>query len=86
MGGCHCSLAAIAFEATAKSPGSGAGVDDVSLVGDLVDDRLCEPWVGEHLGPVTERKVGGHDQAAAFVAFRDDLQDELGGTPGRGSG
>ncbi len=31
------------------------GVDDVRLVGDPVHDGLREPWVGEHLGPFSER-------------------------------
>ena len=68
----------------AESPGLGAGVDDVRLVGDPVDDGLGEPGVGEHFGPFSERQVGRGDQAAAFVAFGDDLEDELGGALGQG--
>jgi hypothetical protein len=46
-----------------------AGVDDVRLVRDAVNDGFREPRVREHFGPVAERQVGGHDQRAAFVAF-----------------
>jgi site-specific DNA recombinase len=54
-------------------------LDDVSLVGDPVNDGLREPRVGEYFGPLAERQVRGHDQRPAFVAFADDLEDELGG-------
>jgi hypothetical protein len=67
----------------AEAPALGAGVDDVCLVGDPVNDGLREPRVGEHLGPLAERQVRRDNQAAAFVAFADDLEDELGGTLGQ---
>jgi len=59
-------------------------VDDVRLVRDPVNDGLCEAWVGEHLGPLAERQVCGHDQRSAFVALADDLEHELGGAVGQG--
>src|SRR5918999_5300198 len=62
----------LAGEAVAEAPGLGAGVDDVGAVGEAVDDGLRESGVGEDLGPLAERQVGGHDQAAALVAFTDD--------------
>jgi hypothetical protein len=66
-----------------EAPGLGAGVDNVRAVGEAVDDGFREPGVGEHLGPFSERQVGGHDQAAAFVSFGEDLEDELGGAVGQ---
>jgi hypothetical protein len=67
----------------AEAPGLGAGVDDVGAVGESVDDGLGEAGVGEHLGPFPEGEVGGEDQRAAFVAFGEDLEDELGGAVGQ---
>ena len=67
----------------AEAPGLGAGVDDVGLVGEAVDDGLGEPGVGEDLGPVAEGEVGRDDKAAAFVAFGEDLEDEFGGAVGQ---
>ena len=67
----------------AEAPGLGAGVDDVRAVGEAVDDGLGEAGVGEDLGPLAERQVGGDDQAAAFVAFGEDLEDEFGGAVGQ---
>jgi hypothetical protein len=63
-----------------EAPGLVAGVDDVRAVGEPVNDRLGEPGVGEHLGPLAERRVGGHDQTAALVALGEDLEHQLGGT------
>ena len=67
----------------AEAPGLGAGVDDVGAVGEAVDDGLGQPGVGEDLGPLAERQVGGDDQRAAFVALGEDLEDELGGAVGQ---
>src|SRR3954468_5499027 len=78
------SFAGALLEAVAEAPALGAGVDDVGLVGDAVNDGLGQAGVGEDLGPFAEREVGGDDQAAAFVAFGDDLKDELGGARGQG--
>ena len=74
----------LAREAVAEAPGLGAGVDDVRAVGEAVDDGLGEPGVGEDLGPFAEGQVGGDDQRSAFVAFGEDLEDELGGAVGQG--
>jgi hypothetical protein len=49
------------FEAVAEAPGLGAGIDDVRAVGETVNDGLREPGVGEDLGPLAEREVGGDD-------------------------
>jgi hypothetical protein len=32
----------------------GAGLGDVAVEGDAVDDRGAEPWIGEGLGPAIE--------------------------------
>src|SRR5215210_3531031 len=81
-GGGSCRLG-LAGKAVAEAPGLGAGVDDVRAVGEAVDDGLGEPGVGEYLGPLAERQVGGDDQAAAFVSFGEDLEDEFGGAVGQ---
>ena len=46
-------------------------VDDVARRRSL--DGLSEPRVGEDLGPLAEREVGGDDQRAALVAFGQGL-------------
>jgi hypothetical protein len=67
----------------AESPGLFAGVDDVRLVCDAVNDGLGKARVGEHLGPLAERQVRREDQGSALVALADDLEDQLGGAFGQ---
>ena len=73
-----CSPASGAVESVFEAPGFAAGVDDVGSVGEAVDDGFGESRVGEDFRPFAEGEVGRDDQAAAFVAFREDLEDELG--------
>src|SRR4051794_39539876 len=75
---------ALAGEAVAEAPGLVAGVDDVRAVGEPVDDGFGEAGVVEDLGPFAEWEVGGDDQRSAFVAFGEDLEEELGGAGGQG--
>jgi hypothetical protein len=81
--GCSSAPLAAASKAVTEAPRLRAGLDDVGAMGEPLDDRLGEPWIGEHLGPLAEGQVGGHDQRAAFVALGDDLEDELGGALGQ---
>jgi hypothetical protein len=73
----------LVVQAVAEPPGFGAGVDDVRPVRETIDDGFGESGVGEHLGPFAERQVRGDDQAAALVAFRQDLEHELCSTVGQ---
>src|SRR5450755_2926354 len=84
LGRGSCSFSALALEAVAEAPAFVAGVDDVRAMGQPVDDGLREPGVGEHLRPFPERQVRRDDQAAAFVSFGEDLEDEFGGAVGQG--
>jgi hypothetical protein len=68
----------------AEALGLGAGVDDVRVVGDAVDDGFREPRVEEYAGPFAERQLRGHDQRSAFAALADDSEDGLGGPVGQG--
>src|SRR5487761_698678 len=62
----------------AQPVGVGAGLDDVGFVGELVDDRGAEPGVGEGGGPFGEGGVGGDRDGGAFLAFGEDLEQQLG--------
>jgi hypothetical protein len=53
--------------------------EDLGDLGQSLGDDLSIERVGEDLGPVFERSVGGDaGRAAAFVAVGDDLEGELG--------
>ena len=64
--------------AGAQPVGLGAGLDDVGLEGDPVDDRGAEPRVGEGAGPFGERGVRRDRDRGAFLAFGEDLEQQLG--------
>src|SRR6266568_2876000 len=60
----------------AQPVGVGAGLDDVRVEGEPVDDGGAEPGVGEGGGPFGEGRVGG-----AFLAFGEYLEQQLGAAP-----
>jgi hypothetical protein len=71
------SLAPVAGLAGAESVGLGAGLDDVGVEGDAVDDRDAEPRVGERLGPAIWLVAGDRD-GGAFFPLSEDLEQQLG--------
>ena len=76
-------LLARLLQAAAQPPGVGPCLDDVGTEGESVDDCLAEAGVGEDARPLAEGQVGGDDQAGAFVALAEDLEDELGRAVGQ---
>src|ERR1022692_5045666 len=62
----------------AQPVGVGAGGDDVGVVGEPVDDGGAEPGVGEGGRPFAEGGVGGDRDRGAFLAFGEDLEQQLG--------
>jgi len=54
-----------------------AGLDDVVFESEPVDDDDAEALIGEGLGPLAERCVGGERDRAAFLAFGEDLEQQL---------
>ena len=47
------------------------------MVRQAVQQSRCHAFALEDLAPVTERKVAGEQQAAAFVAIGEDLKQQL---------
>src|SRR6266567_8788117 len=62
----------------AQPVGVGAGGDDVRLEGEPVDDGCAQPRVGEGGCPLAEGGVGGDRDGGAFLAFGEDLEQQLG--------
>jgi hypothetical protein len=50
----------------------------VGVEGDAVDDRGDQAGIGEYGAPFAERQVGPDADGGAFLAFGDDLEEELG--------
>ena len=57
------------LQSSAEAIGFGAGFDDMSAIGDSIDECLAEPSVGDHLGPFGEGQVGGQDDGGFFGPF-----------------
>jgi hypothetical protein len=60
--------------------GVGAGFVDGAAEGEPVHDGGAEPRVGEGLGPAASAFVGGDRHACFFLAFGQDLEQQLGPT------
>src|SRR5216683_7782816 len=58
--------------------GVGAGLDDVRVEGEPVDDRGAQPGIGEGGGPFAEGGVGGDRDGGAFLPLGEDLEQQLG--------
>ena len=43
------------------------GFDDVDAVGEPVEQRACETFIAQHLGPVLEGKVGVERHALSLI-------------------
>ena len=56
----------------------GAGLDDVSVEGDAVDDGGDEAGVGEHGSPFAERQIGPDRDGGSFLPLGDDLEQQFG--------
>jgi hypothetical protein len=54
-----------------------AGLDDVGVEGDPVDDGRHEPGVGDYAAPFTEREVRSQGDRRPLFSFRQDLEQEL---------
>ena len=50
----------------------------MGVEGDAVDDRGDQAWVGEDGSPFAEGQVGPDRDGGAFLAFGDDLEQQLG--------
>src|ERR1700733_2515522 len=65
----------------AQLVGVGAGGDGVGVEGEPVDDGGSEPGIGEGGGPFAEGGVGRDGDGGAFLAFGEDLEEQLGAAP-----
>ena len=62
-----------AFEA----PTVVAGLDDVTVMGQPVEQRGRHLGIAEHTRPFAERKIGGDDDGGALVEAADEMEQEL---------
>jgi hypothetical protein len=63
--------------AVLEAPGLVAGLDDVAVVGEAVEERGRHLGVAEDGGPFAEVEVGGDDDRGALVESADEVEEEL---------
>jgi hypothetical protein len=68
-----CVIVAAAFEAPAVI----AGLHDVAMMGQAVEQRGSHLGVIEHAGPFTEGEIGGDDDGRALVEPADEMEQKL---------
>jgi hypothetical protein len=60
-----------------KSPAVIAGLDDVAVMSQAVEQRGGHLGVAEHAGPFTEGKVGCDDDGSSLVEAADEMEQKL---------
>jgi hypothetical protein len=68
-----CVIVVAAFE----SPAVIAGLDDVAVMGQPVEQRGRHLGVAEHAGPFSEGEIGGDDDGGALVEPADEVEQKL---------
>src|SRR5437879_12948534 len=53
--------------------------DDLAMVEQAIEDRRRHDGIAEHGSPLADRTIAGEQEAAALVAARDELEEEMGG-------
>ena len=60
-----------------EAPAVVAGLDDIAMVGDAVEQRGGHLGIAEHGGPLAEGEVGGDDDRGLLVELADQVEQEL---------
>ncbi len=60
-----------------EAPALVAGLDDVAMVGEPVEERCGHLGVAEDAWPLTEGQVGGDDDGGLLVKPADEVEQEL---------
>src|SRR6516164_1330991 len=68
-----CLIVVAAFEA----PAVVAGLDDVAVMGQAVEQRGRHFGIAEHARPFPKRKIGGDDDGGALVKPADEVEQKL---------
>jgi hypothetical protein len=53
------------------------GREDMSVMGEPIEQRGGELFISEDLNPLAEGQVGGHHGGAAFVAIGEQVEEQL---------
>ena len=53
-----------------------AGLDDVAVVGESVEQRGGHLGVAEYAGPFAEGQIGGDHHAGVLIEFREQMEEQ----------
>ena len=57
-----------------EAPAFVAGLDDVAVVSETIEQCGGHLWVAEHARPFAEGEIGGDDDRGAFVEPADEME------------
>ena len=60
-----------------EAPAFVAGLDDLAVMGQPVEQRRGHLGIAEHAGPFAEGEIGGDDHGRALVESADEMEQEL---------
>ena len=79
IGGSRCGLLLSGFgllgRAVFEPEAVVAGLQDVAVMGEPIEERGGHLGVAEHAGPFAEAQVGGDDDAGAFIEFAQQVEE-----------
>lgn len=64
-------------ESVLEAPALVAGLDDVAVMGQAIEQRGRHLGVAEHARPFAEGEVGGDEHRGLFVEPADQVEEEL---------
>src|SRR4051794_31331343 len=60
-----------------EAPAFVAGLDDVAVMGEAIEQRRGHFRIAKDGRPFAEREIGGHDDRGAFVETADQMEQQL---------
>ena len=60
-----------------ESPAVVAGLEDVAVMRQAVEQCRCHLGIAEHAGPFAERQIGRDDDGRALIEPTDKMEQEL---------
>src|SRR5271157_1542218 len=63
--------------AVLEAPALVPGLDDVTVMGEAIEQRRGHLWVSEHARPFTEGEIGGEKDRGALVEPADEVEEKL---------
>ena len=71
------SAGCVVVVAALEAPTVVAGLDDIAVMGQAIEQRSGHLGISEHARPFTEREVGGDDDRGALIEPADKVEQKL---------